>query len=545
MTDDDLLATAQAALAVGDWESAQKHFEAYLKTHDTPEAHDGLGIALWWLNDITASHHHRGLAYNGFKQRGDLHLAALIAAWLAREQVFLRGNDSAMNGWFARAERLIAQVEDCRERGWVTLYRASLLAAPSQLESTAQEVLAQAQRFDDTGLETLAMAFQGMANIAQNQIKQGMALIDEAMAAATGGEVSNLMAISEVFCVTLSACELAGDSVRAEHWCRAANEFAQQYRCSFLSAYCRTAYGSLLIETGHWQDAEVQLTEAIRLFDKGHKGLRIHALLKLADLEVFQGRLEEAEILLANYADHTSALIPLARLYLAKGEYPLAKAILDQALLSTERGLIGSAPLLMLMIQVSLASGDMQAAKATADELTALAERAQSELLLAQAELSEGQIRRQAGDPDAASSFIAALENLRHYDESLLASRARLEMAYTLKEIDPVGAGAWANAALASFNRLGATHDAAEATKLLRDLGIAPHRSPHLGETLTERENEVLGLIAAGLSNREIAERLVISVKTAEHHVSQILNKIGLRNRSEAAAFAVSRKQDD
>jgi DNA-binding NarL/FixJ family response regulator len=116
-------------------------------------------------------------------------------------------------------------------------------------------------------------------------------------------------------------------------------------------------------------------------------------------------------------------------------------------------------------------------------------------------------------------------------------------MADTLKQSDPVGAGAWANAALASFNRLGAARDAAEATRLLRELGIAPHRSAHAAPAaLTEREGEVLALLAAGLSNREIAERLVISPKTVEHHVSQILSKTGLRSRAEAAAYAVSGK---
>ncbi len=79
---------------------------------------------------------------------------------------------------------------------------------------------------------------------------------------------------------------------------RVALEYAQRYHCSFLSAYCRTTYGSLLAETGKWQDAETALTEAIHTFDAGHHGLRVNAVLKLADLRVSQGRLEEAEVLL-------------------------------------------------------------------------------------------------------------------------------------------------------------------------------------------------------------------------------------------------------
>lgn len=77
------------------------------------------------------------------------------------------------------------------------------------------------------------------------------------------------------------------------------------------------------------------------------------------------------------------------------------------------------------------------------------------------------------------------------------------------------------------------------ATAVLRDLG-EPHGRPlrSVGE-LTAREDEVLGLIALGMSNAEIARTLVISEKTAGHHVSRILTKLGVRNRTEAAAYAV------
>lgn len=537
----DLIAAGRAALKLADWLGARTCFEAALAEHDSPEAHDGLGLALWWLNDINAAHQHRSLAYVTYKQRGEFGQAALIAAWLAREQVFLQGNVSGMKGWFARAERLLSQMGPGVESGWCGIFRASMLATPEELEQTAHQSLALAREFNDADLEAVALAFGGMARVALGRVEAGMLDLDEAMAAAIGGEVGNFMAISEIFCVMLSACELAGDWVRTEHWCHAASEFAQRHDCSFLSAYCRTTYGSLLTATGRWRDAEAELTEAIHAFESGHQGLRVHAVLKLADLRVCQGRLEEAEVLLAGYEDHSAATAPLAQLHLARGEAHLAQAVLMQALRPSESPTLHRAPLLLLLVDVLLALGDIEAARAVTEELTELGQHAHSDLLLAQAELALGKVKRYAGETDAALCFQSALHRLRAYEQSLLASRAKLEIARTQKDSDWAAAVTWARAALASFTRMGAARDADEAAKLLRELGVAGRVGPRLPELLTQREGEVLALVARGLTNREIAERLVISAKTVEHHVSQILGKLGLRSRAEAAAFAASR----
>jgi DNA-binding NarL/FixJ family response regulator len=65
---------------------------------------------------------------------------------------------------------------------------------------------------------------------------------------------------------------------------------------------------------------------------------------------------------------------------------------------------------------------------------------------------------------------------------------------------------------------------------------------PTPGEDLTEREREVLALVARGYTNKKIADTLYVSEKTARNHVSHILEKLGLSRRSEAAAFAVEHK---
>jgi DNA-binding NarL/FixJ family response regulator len=79
----------------------------------------------------------------------------------------------------------------------------------------------------------------------------------------------------------------------------------------------------------------------------------------------------------------------------------------------------------------------------------------------------------------------------------------------------------------------------AMASRMLAELGrAAPAAPPDPLEPLSERERDVLALLAEGLRNREIAERLVISEATVKTHVRHVLEKLRFRNRAEAAAFA-------
>lgn len=188
-------------------------------------------------------------------------------------------------------------------------------------------------------------------------------------------------------------------------------------------------------------------------------------------------------------------------------------------------------------MEARLAVGEVDGAAEAAESLAALAVpggRSEASALLAR-----GRLAAATGDPRAETLFAAAAERYAHVDLPLDAARARLELARTMTISDRELAVDVARRAHGELDRLGATREASAASAMLRSLGAKSRAGPRARELLTRRETEVLHLLGEGLSNAEIAQRLFISPKTAEHHVGRILQKLDLRSRAEAAAFAV------
>jgi DNA-binding CsgD family transcriptional regulator len=223
---------------------------------------------------------------------------------------------------------------------------------------------------------------------------------------------------------------------------------------------------------------------------------------------------------------------------LGRGDFALAEDRTRLCLEATDPSDPACAPLLELLVEVQLARGDRRAAVATLDRLLELAAESPADRTVASAELAAGRLRAVEGDERAFSHLQAALEGFSALGLPLEAARARLELAGVLAPRAPDAARAEAGLALRTFERLGAVRDADRGAALLRRLGASGRSWPQRYGALTKRETEVLSLLAAGRSNAEIAERLYISRRTAEHHVASILSKLGLRRRAEAAAYA-------
>ncbi len=528
------------ALVSGDWESARLAFEEILRVSDDPEALDGLGRALWWLRDPRGAVVHRERAYAGFRRRGDLARAARIALWLSREYHLVWGNTAASNGWLARAERLLASVSPGSDRGWLDLARSERALDPQESARYAGSALEVGLQSRDSDLELRALAQIGLAEVSGGDVDEGLARLDEAMAAVTSGEPASLETFADVCCTLLTACELAGDEERPAQWTEVLETFARSYDHVPLLAFCRTCCAGVHVAGGRVDEAEKELEAALHdLVDAGQEARCIHPAARLAELRVMQGRLEEAQELLRGFEDDPAVIDATVTLRLAQGNPQAAARIVAQRIDVIGPESLLAAPLLARLVEARLAEGDIDAARGAAVQIEQIAEAAGRDRVVALALLARGRIAAAADVAEAGSLLRQAVNSYAALGLRLDAARARHELARVLVGTGDASADEVARRAFAELEALGAVHEADEAAALLRDLGIKTRSGPRAATLLTRREVEVLRLLGEGLTNAEIAKRLFISPKTVEHHVARIYRKLDVRTRSEAAAYAV------
>jgi ATP/maltotriose-dependent transcriptional regulator MalT len=529
---------ARAAFARGDWLAAKEVYERVRAADpDDPDALDGLGQSLWWLGEKQAGMELRAKAFAGYQRRGDRERAGFIAGYLAAEYR-IAGNASVAQGWIGRAQRLLDGLDDCAALGWLEIEFSKRAAEPVEEEHHGQRALDLARRIGDSDLEAAALSHVGLARISQGRVEEGMAVLDEAIAVAVAGEAEDPLAIGEACCITLVACEQLADVRRARDFGRTVSDFTRRRNYLPLASWCRAIYAHFLMASGRWADAEREFEAALEEFRGLAETDPLSGLAGLAQLRVRQGRLEEAAQLLAGCEDRPGAVAAMVSLHLARGEVELAAQRLEQRLEGAGGGDAYSAPLFALDGVVKLARGRADDAQMAADALERLATELGRDDLTALAELQRAQAARLGNRAPDLQALERAAESFARLELPLEEGETRLELARALAGLRPELAIESARAGLAIFERLGATRHADEAACLLRELGAPGRPAPRTPGELTRREREVLELLAAGLSNPEIAERLVISPKTAEHHVGRVLGKLGLRNRAEAAAYA-------
>jgi ATP/maltotriose-dependent transcriptional regulator MalT len=542
---DELIVEGREALKVGDGERARGAFERALACGTSGDAIEGLARADYLDGDFRAAIERWEEAYAAYRREADHAGAVRCARNLGYMHGAVMGDRAVMAGWLSRAQTLLGDAPDSLEAGWVALSVGMFSADRTVREARFREAASLARRHGDADLGLVAQAYLGASLVHDDRLDEGMALLDEALAAASGNESDDFFVLSDVFCQLFAACEHVHDVCRADQWIRVGEGLAARRKLPGVAMFCRTHYGGLLTAAGRWAEADAALTDALRLWNLGYRSLGPDALVRLAELRLRQGRIEEAEALLDGCELDAASARPLANVHLAQGHVGLACDVLERALDGLDRTSTAAAPLLALLVEARLAAGDRDDALAAVEQLRQCAARHPSPYIGATAALAEGRVCAATGGGDARACLRAALAGFTGAQLPMEAARVRLELAAAVIDDHPDVALSEARAALTVFERLPSPRGIDAAAAMLRTLGVRVASGTGGDGVLTRREAEVLELIGRGLSNPEIGERLFISRKTVEHHVGNILAKLGLRSRAEAAAYAARHRPAD
>jgi ATP/maltotriose-dependent transcriptional regulator MalT len=525
----DPMGAGRMALRNAAWDEARARFEEAASAGNAPEAWEGLSRAAWWQGDQVETLAAREHAYRAYREAGDLCGAARMAMWLASDHLDFRGDDAVASAWLRRGRGLLVDHEPCAEQGYNTLLEAdiALLANsdPATTERLAREALELARSIKDVGVEVVALALLGCALVASGAVDEGLRRLDECAALAVGEEFAETAAPGWALCHTVSACADVGDFGRAAQWCRTLHTWSATWQARHFFGVCRTAYGEVLATGGDWRSAEQELLSAMADLRTTRPALAAPTAVRLGRLRMRQGDLAEARALFEAALPLPQAILALADLDLADGDAAAAADAADRVLRRVGEGsILDRFPALELLARARAAAGDGDGAGATADEVERQAARLATPYMRGRARLVHAHVLSAAGDHDGARRAAEdAVDLLSGCSAPYEAAEARLLLSAALEALGRTErAEAEARTAREAFALLGARRE--------------NHRPA--SEELSPREVDILRLVAQGLSDAQIAERLFLSPHTVHRHIANVRTKLRVPSRAAAVAHA-------
>ena len=477
-------------------------------------------------------------AQRSYVDSGEPLRAVRCAFWVAFD-LLNSGDLPRGGGWVDRAQRLLAgQRPDCVEAGYLR-YAAALRAVFSGDVDGARAAFAEAaatgERCHDPELTTLARIGLGRCLIYLQEIGKGLALLDEAMISVEAREISPI-AVGDSYCTAIEGCQELLEVRRAGIWTAALSRWCEdQPELVLYRGQCLIHRAEIMTLHGDWDDAGEEIRQACtRLAEPPGQAALGAAHYVSAELHRLRGRFlaaEEDYRLASEHGRDPQPGLPLLRL--AQGRVDHAAAAIRRAL-QEAMDPVARVRLLGPFVEIALAATDVDAADTAAEELTAIAHRFGQPYPRALGAQARGAVRLALDDPPSALAPLReAWRAWRALDAPYEAARVRVLLAAACQALgDTDGADMELDAARWTFTALGAAPD------LVRLQPMLTGRAAALPGGLSEREAEVIVLVATGRTNREVAAELVVSEKTVASHLSHIFTKLGLPSRAAVTAFA-------
>jgi DNA-binding CsgD family transcriptional regulator len=449
--------------------------------------------------------------------------------------LFFRGDLAPAMGWVARGGRLVEQSDgEPPERAWLMM----LTDLPHLFTGNAKEGLsfveagALAERCGDVDAVVFARLLSGYALISEGRIDDGMRLLDEVMVAVTANELNPMLA-GIAYCQVITLCHGVFDLRRAREWTDALTRWcdAQPGIVPF-RGNCLVHRCEIFQLQGAWADAQ----ESARRACEWLAGPPVwdalgSAYYQLAEIQRLRGELADSE---ASYRQASAAGRDpepgMSLLRLVQGRVDLAVRAIRRAL-DERQDPPERSRLLPAAVEVRLAGNDLEGARLAAEELAGIAEELGGAYLHALSAHATGAVLVADGEPGTALATLRTAQRAwRDLGAPHEAARVRVLLGAACAALgDAATAESEFDAARVAFDELGAVPD----LKALARASGAPR-----WESLSPRECEVLILVAAGKTNRAIAQELFISEKTVARHLANIFIKLRLNSRAQATAYA-------
>ncbi|MBO6719721.1 MAG: helix-turn-helix transcriptional regulator [Rhizobiaceae bacterium] len=465
---------------------------------------------------------------------------ARAAFWSGLRNIMI-GEIGLGTGWLQRAARHAEKTApDCVQRGYLLLPQVRMNRDRGAYDAAiemADKAITIGEQGGDPDLVALAGSLKGGALFRLGRIDEAYVPIDEAMLLANSRRLSPVVT-GVVYCEIVASCCRVLEMVRAREWTAILTDWCRRNpQAKAFNGVCQVHRAEVLQLEGNWSEAFAEAERAGRgLRGTAEQSAMASAAYRRGEILRLRGAFDksDAEYRLAGEIG-IDPQPGLALLRLAQGRRTEAAAAIRRAL-ETAGDMPRKTALLPAATEIFIACGDLDQAERICSEMSDIAALFGTEILARVADQGLGSLALARGEfGRAVGELTRAMRFWSEFGAPYLVARLRADIARGYAGLgDSEAAGRELDAAAKAFEELGAAPD------LARIEGIRPRSKTAGTGALTERERQVLSMVAEGGTNREIADRLSLSPKTVNRHVENIFGKLGVSSRAAAVARALA-----